>query len=116
MSPARKSKNSADDLHERASELIDAGAALERILIELYPHVEGEVGLYDVIMDKEVRVFQDKNNEVLGALGYTEHGIRHQSNCLSRRVDSARARVSFANARVVCGRRLYTRHRRSGQP
>jgi hypothetical protein len=79
MSPSRKAKNSTKDLHEQASELIDAGAALERILIELYPRVEGEVGLYDVIMDKEVRVFQEKNNEVLGSLGYTEHGIRHQS-------------------------------------
>ncbi len=59
--------------------MIVEGETLESVLAELYPQVEGLVGLSDVMGDREVRIYLEKSNDVLGALGYTEHGSRHHS-------------------------------------
>lgn len=78
MNPKSKERVTGN-LHERAQQMIVEGETLESVLAELYPQVEGLVGLSDVMGDREVRIYLEKNNDVLGALGYTEHGSRHHS-------------------------------------
>lgn len=78
MNPKSKERVTGN-LQERAQQMIVEGETLESVLAELYPQVEGVVGLSDVMGDREIHIYLEKSNEVLGALGYTEHGSRHHS-------------------------------------
>jgi hypothetical protein len=59
--------------------LITCGRSVNEILSKRFPKKKGVVGLMDIVNDPEVKTLLSRSNEILGVLGYTEHGFRHSS-------------------------------------
>jgi len=71
------SKKMVDE--ETINDKIAEGESIEEELRALFPRREGVVSLSDFMEHEGVKLLLTRSNEVLGFLGYTEHGFRHAS-------------------------------------